>query len=206
MIASLTGTVQQLRISALILEVAGVGYLINATPTTLSNLRVGGNASLATSMVVREDALTLYGFDSEDEREMFEVVQTVSGVGPRLALAMLAVHTSDSLRMALVQEDVKALTRIPGIGPKVAQRLLLELRGKISAPAFSADAPGAVPAPVADQRGQVIDALVSLGWNAKAAEQAVEQVLADTGAALVEMATVPATLRSALKVLGGQRG
>lgn len=206
MIASLTGTVQQLRISALILEVAGVGYLVHATPTTLSNLRVGGQTTLATSMVVREDSMTLYGFDNDDEREMFETVQTVSGVGPRLALAMLAVHTSESLRMALVQEDVKALTRIPGIGPKVAQRLLLELRGKISAPAFAADAPGTAPAPVADQRGQVIDALVSLGWNVKAAEQAVEQVLTDTGQTLVEMTAVPATLRSALKVLGGQRG
>ncbi len=206
MIASLTGTVRQLRINGLVLEVAGVGYLIYATPTTLATLRVSAQATLATSLVVREDALTLYGFTEEDEREVFEIVQTVSGIGPRLALAMLAVHTSDSLRTALVNSDVKALTRVPGIGPKVAQRLLLELSGKVSAPAFNAAAPGSTTPVAADQRAQVIDALVSLGWNVKAAEQALEQVLQDTGHSHVEMTAVPETLRSALKVLGGQRG
>ena len=206
MIASLTGTVRQLRINCVVLEVTGVGYLINATPTTLATLRVNTQATLATSLVVREDALTLYGFTEEDEREVFEIVQTVSGIGPRLALAMLAVHTSDSVRMAIVNSDVKALTRVPGIGPKVAQRLLLELSGKISAPVFNTAEPGVQAPQAADQRGQVIDALVSLGWNVKAAEQALEQVLSDTGRSHVEMATVPETLRSALKVLGGQRG
>lgn len=206
MIASLTGTVRQLRINGLVLEVAGVGYLIYATPTTLATLRVSAQATLATSLVVREDALTLYGFTEEDEREVFEIVQTVSGIGPRLALAMLAVHTSDSVRLAIVNSDVKALTRVPGIGPKVAQRLLLELSGKISAPAINSAAPGSTsPAPT-DQRGQVIDALVSLGWNVKAAEQALDQVLQETGQSHVEMTAVPEALRSALKVLGGQRG
>ncbi len=206
MIASLTGTVRQLRINGLVLEVAGVGYLIYATPPTLATLRVSAQATLATSLVVREDALTLYGFTEEDEREVFEIVQTVSGIGPRLALAMLAVHTSDSVRLAIVNSDVKALTRVPGIGPKVAQRLLLELSGKISAPAVNSAAPGAAAPAAADQRGQVIDALVSLGWNVKAAEQALEQVLQDTDQSHVEMTAVPETLRSALKVLGGQRG
>lgn len=206
MIASLTGTVRQLRLNSLVLDVAGVGYLINATPTTLATLRVDGQATLATSLVVREDALTLYGFSEEDEREVFEIVQTVSGVGPRLALAMLAVHSSDSLRIALVNSDVKALTRVPGIGPKVAQRLLLELSGKISAPAFATPGDTLKPAAVADARGQVVSALESLGWNTKVAEQAVSTVLTDQDRTHVEVAEVPGTLRSALKVLGGQRG
>ena len=108
--------------------------------------------------------------------------------------------------LAIVNSDVKALTRVPGIGPKVAQRLLLELSGKISAPAVNSATPGAASPVAADQRGQVIDALVSLGWNVKAAEQALEQVLQDTDQSHVEMTAVPETLRSALKVLGGQRG
>ena len=203
MIASLSGKVTMVRLDALVLEVAGVGYLIYATPTTLASVREGAQATLTTSLVVREDSLTLFGFADAEDRTMFELVQTVSGVGPRLALAILAVHTGDSLRLALVSGDVKALTRVPGIGPKVAQRMLLELSNKVSAPVAGG---ASAVADTADHRDQVSDALVTLGWNAKVAAQAVDQVLADSGATLVAVAAVPGTLRAALKILGGQRG
>ena len=203
MIASLSGKVTMVRLDALVLEVAGVGYLIYATPTTLASVREGAQATLTTSLVVREDSLTLFGFADGEDRTMFELVQTVSGVGPRLALAILAVHTGDSLRLALVSGDVKALTRVPGIGPKVAQRMLLELSNKVSAPVAGG---ASAVADTADHRDQVSDALVTLGWNAKVAAQAVDQVLAGSGATLVAVAAVPGTLRAALKILGGQRG
>ena len=135
MIASVHGTVQAVRLDAAVVEVGGVGLLVHATPATLAGLRVGSSAQLATSLVVREDALTLFGFADADEREIFETVQTVSGVGPRLALAMLAVHTPDGLRRAVLDEDFKALQRVPGIGLKGAQRIVLELKDRIGVPA-----------------------------------------------------------------------
>lgn len=204
MIASLRGRVVGLRLDAVVVEVGGVGLLAYATPTTLAGLRVGGEADLATSLVVREDSLTLYGFADTDERDTFEAVQTVSGVGPRLALAMLAVHTPDGLRRAVAGEDLAALQRVPGIGRKGAQRIVLELADRLG-PAVAVVTAGGVPAPVADRRGEVVEALVGLGWTARAAEDAVASVVpADAGA--VEAADVAAVLRGALRVLGGGRG
>lgn len=206
MIASLTGIVTTVRLNSVILDVNGVGYLVFATPNTLMSLRTGEKATLSTQMVVREDSMTLYGFRDADEREVFEIVMTVSGVGPRLALAMLAAHSSEVIRNAVNNQDVKVLTRVPGIGPKVAQRILLELQGKMSIPVTIAGVGGPIPEVVTDERGQVIEALVSLGWNNKSAEDAVEQVLKEMGEKIVVASAVPATLRGALKVLGGQRG
>ncbi|KGM08304.1 ATP-dependent DNA helicase RuvA, partial [Cellulomonas bogoriensis 69B4 = DSM 16987] len=131
MIASVRGTVLEVRLDAAVLEVGGVGLHVIATPATLATLRTGEQGRLWTSLVVREDSLTLYGFADADEREVFEVVQTVSGVGPRLALAMLAVHPPDVLRSAVAGEDLAALQRVPGIGRKGAQRLVLELGEKL---------------------------------------------------------------------------
>lgn len=206
MIASLSGTVQTVRLDSAVLNVAGIGYLVYATPATLATLRLGTEATLATSLVVREDSLTLYGFSDDDERAVFEASQTVSGVGPRLALAMLAVHTPDGLRRALAGGDVKALTRVPGIGAKGAQRLILELGDKLGQPT-GADGGSTVPtAALGDQREQVVQALVSLGWSAKVAEDAISTVLGDSGATVVTTADVPVVLRSSLKVLGGHRG
>lgn len=200
MIASLRGTVMSLRLDSTVLEVAGVGYLVLATPATLSSLRQGEEARLATSLVVREDSMTLYGFADDDEREVFEVVQTVSGVGPRLALAMLAVHSPDALRRAVDAEDLAALQRVPGIGKKGAQRIVLELAGKLG-PASSAETvPQAVPASAGQDA--VVDALVGLGWSAKVAADAVSTV-SDGPVAPGEVAAV---LRAALQHLGGQRG
>ena len=203
MIASLRGRVVALRLDAAVVDVGGVGMLAYATPGTLAGLRLGEQCELATSLVVREDSLTLYGFSDGDERDVFESVQTVSGVGPRLALAMLAVHTPDALRRALAVEDLAALQRVPGIGRKGAQRLVLELADRLGAPASGSGAAGA--APVTDRRGEVVDALVGLGWGVKVAEEAVASVVpADAGA--VEGADVSAVLRGALRVLGGGRG
>ncbi|GEK19936.1 Holliday junction branch migration protein RuvA [Cellulomonas xylanilytica] len=203
MIASVHGTVQVVRLDAAVVEVGGVGLLVHATPATLAGLRVGSTAQLATSLVVREDALTLFGFADADEREIFETVQTVSGVGPRLALAMLAVHTPDGLRRAVLDEDFKALQRVPGIGLKGAQRIVLELKDRIGAPA-------SVTAPAAavfggDRRDQVVEALVGLGWNARAAGDAVSTVLEGTEGP-VAADEVAGVLRAALRTLGGGHG
>ncbi len=201
MIASVRGRVLDLRLDAVVVEVGGVGLLAYATPATLAGLRIGQEASLATSLVVREDALTLYGFADADEREVFEAVQTVSGVGPRLALAMLAVHSPDALRRAVAGEDLAALQRVPGIGRKGAQRIVLELGDRLG-PATTAEDQSA---PAADHRGTVVEALVGLGWNTRAAEDAVRAVVPDDGGA-VGPQDVSAVLRAALRTLGGSRG
>lgn len=204
MIASVNGTVLAVRLDAAVVEVGGVGLLVHATPTTLAGLRVGTPARLATSLVVREDALTLFGFADADERDVFEIVQTVSGVGPRLALAMLAVHTPDGLRRAVATEDLAALKRVPGIGHKGAQRIVLELGDRLGSP-LGAVANAAAPAPAADdRRDQVVEALVGLGWTAKAAADAVTTVL-DGSEEPVGADEVAGVLRAALRTLGGAR-
>lgn len=197
MIAQLTGTVVAVRAAATVVDVGGVGMLIQSTPSTLAELRVGAQTQFFTQLVVREDSLTLFGFGTESERDTFEVLQTVQGVGPRLALAMLAVHSPVSLSQAVAAGDVKALQQVPGIGAKVAARLLLELGGKLSLP----DIDGAPAAP-GDARGQVEEALVALGWNAKAAAKAVDAV----ASAPITQEQVPETLKAALKAMGGARG
>lgn len=217
MIAALRGTVLELRLDAVVLDVQGVGYLVHATPATLATLRHGQEVTVHTALVVREDSMTLFGFASADERGVFETVQTVSGVGPRLALAMLAVHTPDALRAAVAAGDLKALERVPGIGRKGAQRIVLELSGKLGAPG-EALAPGAAapagdgPRGPGDRSDEVVAALVGLGWTSKVAEDAVATVLSDRGAdvedgtPLTGAEEVAATLRGALRLLGGRRG
>ncbi|MBU4335999.1 MAG: Holliday junction branch migration protein RuvA [Actinobacteria bacterium] len=200
MIASVQGTVESVRLDAVVVEVGGVGLLVQATPTTLAGLRVGGPARLSTSLVVREDALILFGFADADEREVFELVQTVSGVGPRLALAMLAVHSPDALRRAVAEEDLTALKRVPGIGHKGAQRIVLELKDRLGPPS------SATPAAAGDDgRFQVVEALIGLGWPAKAASDAVAQVLDDSSEPVTSQ-EVSGVLRAALRTLGGARG
>ena len=147
-------------------------------------------------MVVREDSLTVFGFLDEDEKQIFELVQTASGVGPKVAQAMVAVLSPDDLRAAVAGEDVKTLTRVPGIGQKGAQRIILELKDRIGAPT-GARLAGQPPTPGAPWRDQVHQGLVGLGWSAKEAEQAVEAVAPDAGAS----PDVPALLRAALRAL-----
>lgn len=200
MIASLRGRVAAVRLDSAVLEVGGVGMLVHATPGTLARLRTGEQAELATSLVVREDSLTLYGFVDADEREVFEVVQTVSGVGPRLALAMLAVHTPDGLRRAVATEDLTALTRVPGIGRKGAQRIVLELTDRLGDTSSGPLPVGAVATSGTGPDPQVVDALVGLGWSTKQASEAVAVVSAGGGPAAG--ADVGAVLRAALQHLG----
>src|ERR1700733_6173783 len=169
-IAHLDGLVCAIAPEGAVIEVGGVGLLVQATPGTLAGLRTGERARVATSLVVREDALTLYGFASDDERDVFELVQTCSGGGPRLALAMLASFSPDGLRQSIASEDVAALTRVPGIGRKGAQRIVLELAGRLGSPAAPAGVlgppPGAGTAAGAAGlwRDQVRAGLVNLGW------------------------------------------
>ena len=200
MIASVTGTVEAVGLDHAVVGVGGVGMLVRATPTTLAGLAVGREARLPTSLVVREDSLTLFGFADDDERTVFETLQTVSGVGPRLALAMLAVHTPDGLRRAVAGEDLAALQRVPGIGRKGAQRIVLEIGDKLGAPG---DGALAGTAPVVEQGAaqapEVVDALVQLGWSEKIASGAVASVLDGPDAP----SDVPAVLRAALQHLGG---
>ena len=138
MISHLDGTVSAIAPEGAVIEVGGVGLLVQCTPGTLAMLAPGSRARVATSLVVREDALTLFGFAADDERDVFELLQTASGVGPRLALAMLAVFTPDELRRAVAAEDITALTRVPGIGRKGAQRIVLELAGRLGSPGVAA--------------------------------------------------------------------
>jgi Holliday junction DNA helicase RuvA len=191
MIAFVRGRVAALTLNSAVLDVAGVGYQVFCTPGTIADLRLGTEAELATSMVVREDSQTLYGFADTDERDMFELVQTASGVGPKVAQAMLAVLPPDRLRVAIAGADHAALTMVPGIGRKGAERIILELKDRVGpVVAMSTPAAGA-------WRDQVREALQGLGWSARDADAAADAVApeAESGAG------VPMLLRSALQSL-----
>ncbi|KGN41217.1 Holliday junction branch migration protein RuvA [Knoellia aerolata] len=200
MISSLSGRAGHVGLDRLVVEVGGVGMLVHTTPRTAAEVRPGQDVTVSTTLVVREDSLTLFGFGSASERDMFETVQTVSGVGPRLALAMLSVLTPDEVRAALTTGDVATLMKIPGVGRKSAERLVLELRDKVGMPSATAGADVTAPAaPVGDaRRDQVGEALVGLGWSAKQATDAVSRVSASAD----PEASVAALLRMALRELG----
>ncbi|RBM23984.1 Holliday junction branch migration protein RuvA [Streptomyces sp. PT12] len=209
MIAFVAGPVAALAPDSAVVEVGGIGVAVQCTPGTLAGLRVGERARLATSLVVREDSLTLYGFADDDERGVFELLQTASGVGPRLAQAMLAVHSPDALRRAVSTGDEKALTAVPGIGKKGAQKLLLELRDRLGAP-LSTAAPEAGPARAAAPPGwreQLQTALVGLGYAPRDADGALAAVAPQAEAAEAEGAApdVPRLLRAALQTLNRTR-
>jgi Holliday junction DNA helicase RuvA len=199
-IAHLNGTVAGVGLDGAVIEVGGVGLRVQCTPDTLATLKPGEHAKVATSLVVREDSLTLFGFATEDERNVFDLLQTASGVGPRLALAMLAVHAPDALRRAVAAEDVKALTMVPGIGNKVAQRIILELKDRLGAPSDAGAGLGAAAPPrgVPSWRDQVTTGLVNLGWSARDAEAAIAAVEADANGEVPDVATA---LRAALRKL-----
>ncbi len=207
-ISHLRGTVSGVAPDGAVIEVGGVGLSVQCTPGTLATLRPGEPARVATCLVVREDSLTLYGFASDDERNVFELVQTATGVGPRLALAMLAVHSPDALRRAVSTGDLAALTMVPGIGKKGAQRIVLELKDRLGVPGdvpldgTSRRMPSALPS----WREQAQSGLVNLGWPARDAEQAVTAVAADLAGDGVapETADVATVLRAAMKKLSRQ--
>jgi holliday junction DNA helicase RuvA len=200
MIASVRGRVASLAPEGAVVEVGGVGLAVQCTPGTLAGLRIGAEARLATSLVVREDSLTLYGFVDDDEKHLFELLQTASGVGPRLAQAVLAVLSPDAVRKALANADIVTLTRVPGIGKKGAERLILELRDRIGPVPVSVDAPAGGSGTAWTE--QVRQALVGLGWTASQADQAVAAV-----AESVEQPTppVPVLLKQAIRLLGRTR-
>jgi Holliday junction DNA helicase RuvA len=194
MIASVRGEVLDVALDHVVIEAAGVGYKLMATPSTLATLRRGAEARLITAMIVREDSQTLYGFPDADARDLFLTLLGVSGVGPKIALATLAVYDAHTLRQALADGDVAALTRVPGIGKRGAERLVLELRDKIGPVSTSAAAMTVNGHAV---RGPVVEALVGLGFAAKQAEEAIDKVMANE-----PEATTSSALRAALSMLG----
>lgn len=201
MIASIRGSVVDIALDHAVLEAAGVGYRVNATPATLATLHRGSEATLLTTMIVREDSQTLYGFPDKESRELFELLLTVTGVGPRIAMATLAVHEPDALRTALADSDIGALTRVPGIGKRGAERMVVELRDKVDAVVGRAGS-AAVPGSGASNsmRDQIVEALIGLGFPTKQAEEATDAVLAQQ-----PEATTSTALRSALAYLGKSR-
>lgn len=194
MIASVRGKVLEVGLNSAVIEVGGVGLDLRCTPDTLSTLRKGHEVAMPTSLVVREDSLTLFGFVDSDEKDLFELLQTASGVGAKTALTMLACLSPDVLRTAIASEDVKTLTRVPGIGQKGAQRIILELKDRIGAVASTV--PAASRSSVWEQ--QVHAGLVGLGWSVKEADGAVAAVRDEA----TDPADVGALLRAALRTLG----
>ncbi|CAM3064453.1 Holliday junction ATP-dependent DNA helicase RuvA [Arthrobacter ulcerisalmonis] len=200
MISFLRGTVAHVGLSTAVIDLNGAGMSVFATPQTLSRLKVGEEGKLFTSLIVREDSLTLFGFASDDEREVFDILLSVSGVGPRLALAVLAVHEPETIRVAAHSSDSKTFTKVPGIGPKVAGRIVLELAGKL-VPHGDAGAPGTPTAAEAAWKPQVVAAMTSLGWSEKDASTSIDKALADDPEVLFR-GNVAEILRTTLRWLG----
>jgi len=204
LIAYVAGRVASLAPDGAVVEVGGVGLSVQCTPSTLARLRVGETAQLPTSLVVREESLTLYGFADDDERTVFELLQTASGVGPRLAQAMLGVHPPDAIRRAVASEDLGVLMLVPGIGNKGAQRIVLELKDRLGAVrGTSAAGTGQHVASTASWREPLHAALLGLGWSAREADEAVAKAapLADDAVAGGDEPDIALLLRSALRSL-----
>ncbi|HEY5137530.1 MAG TPA: Holliday junction branch migration protein RuvA [Candidatus Nanopelagicales bacterium] len=197
MIAYVRGPVASVGAGSAVVDVGGIGLELQCAPGTLAELRVGHLATLAATLIVREDSLTLYGFADEDERSVFEVLQTVTGVGPRLAQSVLAALTPDTLRRAVATEDLTALMRVSGVGRKGAQRLVLELKDRLGAPAGDVVDLGAGSSAAPTWEGQVREALIGLGWSPREADAAVAVVAEDVG----PDADVATVLRLALRSL-----
>lgn len=209
MISTLTGRVAALSLDSLVLEVNGIGYGVRTTPQLLASTRHGAELTLHTELVVREDSLTLFGFAQSEELEIFRLVQSVSGIGPRIALAVLTVLSPDDVRRAVAEQDAKAIARTPGIGPKVASRLILELSGKLAPqPAEgSAEVPSgeAAEPPATGVDRDVLEALTGLGWPEKAGRDAVAEAREALESEGESAPDAGALLRSALRRLGGSR-
>jgi len=183
-IARITGTVVQVAATALVVDLHGLGLRVLCTPATSASARPGEPITLHTSLVVREDSLTLFAFADAEERDAFELVQSVTGIGPKIAQAIVSVLPPDALRAAVASNNLAALTKVPGIGRKGAERLVIELRDKVAGlGSGAAGGPGGAAAPAASEGGgpalwreQVAAGLESLGWSAKDAAAAVERV------------------------------
>ena len=193
MIASVRGEVLDIALDHVVIEAAGVGYKVMATPTTLATLHRGDEARLITAMIVREDSMTLYGFSDADARNLFLTLLAVSGIGPSIALGALAMYDGPTLRRAIADADITALTRIPKVGKKTAELMALSLRDKMGTVTPS----GAAVVTGHAVRGPVVEALVGLGFALKQAEEATDKVLAND-----PEATTTSALRLALSMLG----
>lgn len=199
MISSLRGTVLHVAADSAVIEAGGLGLRVLATPATLAELREGSEALVHTSFVVREDSMTLYGFSEADERDTFNTLQSVKGVGPRIALAILAVYTPDILRGEVAAENAAALQRVPGIGKKGAARLILELAGKLG-PATGSSSAVSAGAPAAAVNSDVIQALMNFGWSEADSASAYEEALkANPEANVTEL------LRACLQIMNSRR-
>jgi Holliday junction DNA helicase RuvA len=196
MIAHVRGPVAAVTLTSAVLDVGGVGLQVMCTPGTIATLRIGREVQLSTSMVVREDSLTIFGFATPDERDMFELVQTASGVGPKVAQAMLAVLDPDRLRQAIGQGDLATLTTVPGIGRKGAERIVVELKDRVGVTTT-------VTTGATSWRGQVHEALLGLGWSTRDADAALDAVAADLPPG--EAPDVSTILRDALRSLAKTR-
>ena len=196
MIASVTGAARHVGLDRVVVDVHGIGLLVHTPPAVAASARVGQPVELATSMIVREDSMTLYGFASADERDTFELAQTVTGVGPRVAMALLSVLSPLELAAAVAADDIATLTQVPGIGKKGAERIALELRGKLPEVPGGAAGAAAAAAPAAAWQEQVSEALVGLGYSAKQSAEAVATVADEHGPG-----DVSGALRAALQVL-----
>jgi len=204
MIASVSGTVASVGEDRVVVEVGGVGLAVHVTPATAAGLRVGEPARLATALVVREDSLTLFGFTSDDARTVFDLLQSVAGVGPKLAQAILAVHSPDAIRAAVATEDLAALSLVPGIGRKSAQRMVLELKDKLGTtipaqPSASVTLPGHA----GGWRDSLRTALSGLGWGPREVEEALAGVAPEAEAAIAagDRPDIPALLKDCLRGL-----
>ncbi len=199
MIASVSGTVSAVGATWAVITVGGVGLRVQCTPGTSATLRTGSPATLSTSLVVREESLTLYGFADDAERETFELVQTATGVGPKLAQAIVSVLTPDELRHAIATENLVTLCTVPGVGKRGAQRLVIELKDKVGGLAAATGQPAPTTAP--EWREQVRLGLEGLGWSTRDAEAACEKVqpLADEDPSLGVGELMRAALRSLAK-------
>lgn len=203
MISSLSGTVETVGLNHAVINVAGFGMQFSATPQTISHLHVGDSDRVLTTLVVREDSMTLYGFATPDEKEVFEVLIGVSGVGPRLAMAVLAVHDPETVRIAASSGDDKTFTKVPGIGPKGARRIVLELADKLVPTGATVAGGPEAAGPQADTPwlDPVLEALTGLGWTEKDADKAVKDTLRHEPE-LEESADVASVLRATLRHLG----
>lgn len=198
MIAVVSGKVLETRIDGLVINVGGIGLFVLCAPDLIARAKIGEEISVNTSLVVREDSLTLFGFESVLSRELFEIVQSVSGFGPKLAFTILAAMSPDEFREAIANEDVNRLKQTPGVGAKGAQRLVLELKDRIG---FSSNQLKSTNA-TSNWKIQLEQGLVGLGWSTKDANKAIatvaQEISSDDSNGQVEIALL---LKRALQIL-----
>ena len=200
MIAQLTGTIRHLTTEKCILEVGGVGYAVSITPRTSSQITMGAVTTLSTTLVVREDSMTLFGFLDSHDRDLYETLQTVTGIGPKVALAITGALTPDDLARAIAAEDVAAIEKVPGIGRKGAQRLILELKGKLIT---DAGAPKVTTHSAV--RDQLLAALTGLGFTAKESDIAINNTISQLAESGEDVSTYDVAALLKLTLQSGKR-